>query len=260
MNDQPLKTKEQLAMEQLGRPVSDDFVQPVPNHIATSGEIAAFCESFVKAQAKFGSAIKDSLAKGEKFSYKYADLSQVINAVLEHLNAEGISVMQWPALDGQMVIITTRLQHKSGQFMQSEIRLPGLQRDRFDVQSVGSAITYGCRYALQSICCVPREDDDGNLATERGQKEAKAKKEGEAELEKQLAESVKHTTPALFYVWHDASQTAEITGADSLKKVHKDVLRQYWNPNAKALVCNAEQLEELKYIMEQRHTEFRQLK
>jgi hypothetical protein len=212
----------------------------------------------LKAQKKFGAAVKGSV--NPMFKSKYADLSAVIDAVVEHLNSEDIAVMQWPALDGQMVVITTRFQHKSGQFMENDITIPGLQRERFDAQSVGSAITYGCRYALQSICCVPREDDDGNAATERGQKEIKAKKDGEAELEKQLAESVKKTTPALFYTWHDASQTAEITGAESLKKVHKDVLRKYWNPNARAIVCNAEQLEELKYVMEQRHTEFKQLK
>lgn len=229
-----------------------------PSGIRTSAEISAFCESFLKAQKKFGAAIKNS--SNPAFKSKYADLSAVIEAVLEHLNAEDIGVMQWPALDGQMVIITTRLQHKSGQFMESDITIPGLQRDRFDAQSVGSAITYGCRYALQSICCVPREDDDGNAATERGQREAKAKKEGEADIERQLKESVNATIPALFYTWHDESQTAEITGHEALKKVHKDILRKYWSPTARAIVVNAEQLEELKYQMEQRKTEFKPLK
>ena len=114
------------------------------------------------------------------FRSKYADLSSVIEATLEHLNAEGISVMQHPGLEYKAVgdgveayiTVTTRLQHKSGQFMESDLSIPAIQRDRFDAQSCGSALTYASRYALQSICCVPREDDDGNMAVGSGSSEA----------------------------------------------------------------------------------------
>jgi hypothetical protein len=241
--------------------MSENFVRP--SGIRASSEITAFCESFLKAQKKFGAAIKGSV--NPMFKSKYADLSAVIEAVLEHLNAEDIGVMQWPALDGQMVIITTRLQHKSGQFMESDITIPGLQRERFDAQSVGSAITYGCRYALQSICCVPREDDDGNLATERGQKEAKAKKEVEVEVDSQIAEHERKVAPCLFYVWHKESDTFEVSqkisaNNEKLMKEHWKVLKPFWNGAVPAVVLKPQELEDLKFYFEKKGVPLKELK
>ena len=146
--------------------------------IRTSDQINELSEALARSQAKFGAALKGSV--NPAFRSKYADLSSVIDATLEHLNAEGITCMQHPALTyaGEaesreaMITVTTRLQHKSGQFMESDLSIPAVQRDRFDAQSCGSAITYACRYALQSICLVPREDDDGNAATGTGTREA----------------------------------------------------------------------------------------
>lgn len=146
--------------------------------IRTSEQINELSEAFSKAQTKFGAAIKAS--QNPAFRSKYADLASVIDATLEHLNAEGIGVMQHPALefkgdlaDGReaFVCVTTRLQHRSGQWMESDVTIPAVQRDRFDAQSVGSAITYACRYALRSICTVPQADDDANEASGIGSAE-----------------------------------------------------------------------------------------
>ena len=146
--------------------------------IRTSEQIGELSVALAAAQSKFGAAIKAS--QNPAFRSKYADLSSVIDATLEHLNAEGICAMQHPALEFQergedriaLVTMTTRLQHKSGQWMESDLSIPAVMRDRFDAQSVGSAITYAARYALQSICLVPREDDDGNAATGTGSSQA----------------------------------------------------------------------------------------
>jgi hypothetical protein len=147
--------------------------------IRTSEQIEVLSAALTAAQSKFGAALKDS--DNPFFKSKYADLSSVIQATLAHLNAEGIACMQHPQLtysgEGEtreaLVTVTTRLQHKSGQWMESDLSVPARLRNNFDAQSVGSGVTYACRYALQSICCVPREDDDGNAATgNTGSKEA----------------------------------------------------------------------------------------
>src|SRR5579864_3989300 len=138
--------------------------------IRQSEQINEVADAFAKAQAKFGAAIKAS--QNPAFRSKYADLASVIDATLEHLNAEGIGVMQHPSLEYKpvgdgleaYVTVTTRLQHKAGQWMESDISIPAVMRDRFDAQSVGSSITYACRYALRSICTVPQADDDANAA------------------------------------------------------------------------------------------------
>jgi len=176
--------------------------------IRTSEQINELSEAFAKAQTKFGAAIKAS--QNPAFRSKYADLAAVIDATLEHLNAEGIGVMQHPALEFKgdlaegheaFVCVTTRLQHRSGQWMESDVTIPAVQRDRFDAQSVGSAITYACRYALRSICTVPQADDDANEASGIGSSE-KAQAVGQAKLAKareKAAPSPSAPVPALFY-------------------------------------------------------------
>jgi hypothetical protein len=172
--------------------------------IRTSEQIDVLSEALAKAQAKFSAAIKGS--QNPAFRSKYADLSAVIDATVEHLNAEGICCMQHPMLEYKgegdtreaFVTVTTRLQHKSGQWMESDLSVPAVMRDRFDAQSVGSGITYACRYALQSIGMVPREDDDGNAATGTGSKDA-----AKAVAQRKIAQSGKAPTQTkvdtLFY-------------------------------------------------------------
>jgi hypothetical protein len=240
--------------------------------IRASEQIAELSEALVKAQSQFSSAIKDST--NPAFRSKYADLTSVIAAMVPHLNKEGLAIMQHPALtwagDGDsreaMVTVTTRIQHKSGQFIESDLSLPAVMRDRFDAQSVGSAITYACRYGLQSIGVLGREDDDGNAATGTGTREA-----AQAVAQSKLAEFKKtgklpgEANPqeeerSLFWVWHEESQTATIIGDEALKKLNKDILRNFWQPTVKQLVVNADQLEELKYTLSKRNCPFAALK
>jgi hypothetical protein len=113
-----------------------------------------------KAQGQIKAALKDST--NPHFRSKYADLSSVIEAVKPALQANGITFMQGvhDAVDG--VAVETMLLHISGEWMSSTMRVPAVKQD---AQGYGSAITYGRRYGLQSMCGVPAEDDDGNAAT-----------------------------------------------------------------------------------------------
>lgn len=202
--------------------------------VRTSETTAGLMEALATAQGNFGAAIKGNV--NPAFRSKYADLSAVIDATLEHLNKAGVVVMQHPSLDYKgegesreaFVTVTTRLQLK-GEWLESDIAIPAVQRDRFDAQSVGSAITYGCRYALQSILVVPREDDDANAATGRGTHEA-AKAVGEAkvaELKKKTAQqgSNGHAEPSQLCVYPlQGGDAFEVTGEPEVMNLYKDVL------------------------------------
>jgi hypothetical protein len=59
------------------------------------------------------------------------------------------------------VAVETMLLHTSGEWISSTLRLPATKQD---AQGYGSAITYGRRYGLMSICGVPADDDDGQAA------------------------------------------------------------------------------------------------
>jgi len=66
--------------------------------IRTSEAIETISAALAKAQSKFSAAVKSS--QNPAFRSKYADLSSVIDATLEHLNSEGITCMQHPSLTG----------------------------------------------------------------------------------------------------------------------------------------------------------------
>ena len=121
-----------------------------------TNEISA---ALAKAQGEIQNPTKDSV--NPHFRSSYADLSGGINAIRTPLSANGIAFIQPTRLDGDLLIVETRLSHSSGQWMESEYpacRFP------LKPQEVGSAITYARRYSLFALVGIAGEDDDGNEA------------------------------------------------------------------------------------------------
>lgn len=134
----------------------------------TSENIDKIAPAFVLAQAAIRGAEKD----GENSFFKkangkpsaYITFEEVVKAVKGPLNDNEISFSQWPEESGNPAVlkITTRLQHSSGQFMESTSDWPAAKADP---QGMGSAMTYAKRYSLSGITgLVSDDDDDGNAA------------------------------------------------------------------------------------------------
>lgn len=139
-----------------------------------SPSIGKLVEALAKAQAKFDPVLKDS--DNPAYRSKYADLATVIDATRPHLAAENLAILQMPHArfgteDAKELTLTTMLAHSSGEWISSDLTLPAMMRERFDAQSVGSAITYARRYALAAMTGVAQEDDDGNKAAGVGSKQ-----------------------------------------------------------------------------------------
>lgn len=123
--------------------------------------------AFAAAQAAMPPIGKDKKATietrgGGSYSYSYADLASILEAVTPVLSKHGLSVAQSVAtVDGQ-VAVETRVYHSSGHVeVFGPLSLPGGQ----DARSVGSAVTYARRYALcAALGIAPDEDDDGAAA------------------------------------------------------------------------------------------------
>lgn len=111
------------------------------------------------AQSEMGGALKVGVEKipGRPDRY-YATLESVIDAIKGPMTKNGITVSQFPGTaEGGKVPIITLVTHKSGQFFRHEFAMPIGQTTP---QTVGSAITYGRRYALMAIFGIAPEDDD----------------------------------------------------------------------------------------------------
>jgi hypothetical protein len=124
---------------------------------AAQGElpvIAKTKEATVRGETKAG--------KPFDYKYKYADISDVLHAVLPTLAKHNLSLVQPTAVEGNALMIRTRLGHASGQWIESEYPVCGLVGDH---QKMGSAMTYARRYALCSLLGVAADEDvDGQGA------------------------------------------------------------------------------------------------
>jgi hypothetical protein len=244
--------------KQLGETTAQDsptnlHVQPAQNgnRAGQSASIAKLAGALAKAQLSFEPIYKET--DNPFYKSKYADLSLIIKATQKSLATNGLVVIQTPRVDFERKLagVESMLVHESGEWLTNELLLPA-GVNKFDAQSIGSAVTYARRYGLQSIIGVAAEpDDDANTAVGIGTKE------GQAAV---LKEKLKGVTPALFYAWEDASQTATITGSQELLEANRKLLRKFWSPTAGAIVVNGEQLEALKFEFQQAGIEFRPLK
>lgn len=122
-------------------------------------ELAAALSS---AQGKLANASKDKT--NPAFRSKYADITACLDVVRPCFSEHGLSIIQGVGFgeDDTKVTVTTRLLHKSGQWLESTLSIPLGKRD---AQGVGAAATYGRRYGLAAMCGLGQEDDDGNAAS-----------------------------------------------------------------------------------------------
>ena len=126
----------------------------------TTESIDAIAPALAKAQAVMEGARKD--ATNPHFKSKYADLASVWEACRKPLTDNGIAVVQMTIpSDKDEVVVTTRLLHTSGQWIEGDLALPV---SKSDAQGYGSALTYARRYGLSAAVGIAPEDDDGNAA------------------------------------------------------------------------------------------------
>jgi hypothetical protein len=110
-----------------------------------------------KAKQEIESVKKN--AKNPHFKNNYADINALIEAVEPVLLKYNLILLQ-PIENG--CVVTRIIDAESGEFAQSEMRLPEIN----DPQKIGSAVTYFRRYTLQSLLSLQAEDDDANLSTQ----------------------------------------------------------------------------------------------
>ena len=137
----------------------------------TSDTITNLAAAIVKAAAELEDIKKEGSAQiptksGGSFSYRYATLPGILQAVRPILTRHGLTVLQ-NASEGPhgSVHISTMLVHSSGEF----IVLDALPMPMGNTaQETGSAITYGRRYQLlAALGLAADDDDDGATAAPR---------------------------------------------------------------------------------------------
>lgn len=192
----------------------------IVEHTTLLGALLAF-------QAEAPKLTKDATAKvtsqkGSGYSYRYLTLDKLMGAVLPLLNKNGLVWMTFPEATEQGVPrLRYELAHAaSGEKLSSVMPL---MLSNGSPQELGSAISYGRRYAIISVLgLAPDEDDDGASAS---QPKAKPKAAVDRllspdELERMVAavaESGKDIELLLGAIGVEATDDVTVEGAKKVK-------------------------------------------
>jgi len=129
-------------------------------------EINELAAALAKAQGQMSGAAKDG--RNPHLKNSYMTLTAVWDAIRKPLADNGLSVAQMTNVtEAGDMILTTRLMHASGQYIESQYPIVAGTGNRGvnSAQATGSALTYARRYSLATLIgVVADEDDDGNEA------------------------------------------------------------------------------------------------
>jgi hypothetical protein len=144
----------------------------------TSEQIDALSTALVKAQGALKNPPKNKI--NPHFKSAYVDLSDGLDTIRECYSKHDLSFIQGTSVVDGIIILNTRIVHKSGQWIESEYPVGGFGKP----QEMGSAMTYARRYALFGMVGVAGEDDDdGNAAQAAETKPVKSTKAPAKQME-----------------------------------------------------------------------------
>jgi hypothetical protein len=108
-----------------------------------------------------------STARGS-YRYHYADIADIQRAIAPRLKVCGLAVTFDTRAENDTLVVGCIVHHIDGHSIRSEFPMPIDRAARMnDTQKIGSALTYGRRYALcAALGIVTAEDDDDGRATE----------------------------------------------------------------------------------------------
>lgn len=126
----------------------------------TSPEIAQISEALAKAQGELRNPEKNQTAKiptkaGGSYSYNYADLPHTLDTIRVPLAKHGLSHSSGLESHAEGMILSVRLMHSSGQWLESDVGFPGGN----DPKTLAANITYFRRYLLTALVGVAADED-----------------------------------------------------------------------------------------------------
>ena len=116
--------------------------------------------ALAKARGEFPDIPRNRVAtikmkSGGQYSYKYADLADVFNAIDPALAAYGLLVMQWPEGDSLQTLVA----HESGEERVTQWPIKALPQQSLDTaQAFQSAVQVAKRYALTADLGISTEE------------------------------------------------------------------------------------------------------
>jgi hypothetical protein len=125
----------------------------------TSESIEHIATAYALAQAELQNPPKNKV--NPHFKSSYVDLADGLDTIRKVFAKHHLAFIQGTSVSDGIIVMNTRIMHKSGQWIESEYPVSGFSKP----QEMGSAMTYARRYSLFAMVGVAGEDDDdGNAA------------------------------------------------------------------------------------------------
>jgi hypothetical protein len=132
------------------------------------------------------------------FKSKYADLPEILKIIQPELKKVGLVLIQSAPMTDNVINVITRLMHTSGEWIEIDCCVPADKSGKLDAQTAGSAITYGRRYGINALLSLSAEDDDGNKASGKADKDDTIKLESLPDDIKQSFRLLKYSRKAVY--------------------------------------------------------------
>lgn len=127
----------------------------------SSESLSNLATALSKAQGE----AKDIVKGKQGYGYKYATLESILSMLRPILSSNGLSVIQSNGNEGNLITVTTRLMHSSGEWLEDSGGIEfQLLKGMNNAQSVGSAISYLRRYQISAFMNITSDEDvDGDV-------------------------------------------------------------------------------------------------
>lgn len=149
---------------------------PAPaRQVDQSESVGSLAAALAQAQGKFTNPERNKTAKVRgksrdgspiEYSYRYADLADILTVIRSPLSEAGLSYSQDVRFDkaNDEAVVVTTLRHSSGEWVRTVLKYPSAAGR---IQDLGSIFTYLRRYSLSALIGIaPEDDDDGELAVD----------------------------------------------------------------------------------------------
>lgn len=132
--------------------------------------------AFMEAQKSFKPVKRTKTATIGSRTYNYADLADVLEAVIPALNTNGFILLQPMRIINGQLRLCTELWHKTGGKIVSDgILIP----ENLEPKLMGAVMTYARRYDASTLLGISTEEDNDAAGTEQKSEKSKPKVEAD---------------------------------------------------------------------------------
>ena len=139
----------------------------------TSEEYKNIYSAIIKMRTEIAPVAKTKIARTPRYSYAYATLDSIIELLTVVLPKHGLGWIQSIGTEDGRQVLTTRIIHESGEWLEDTFALPEIGTDggKTANQELGASITYFKRYALSALFGVATDEDTDGVAEVRERKQ-----------------------------------------------------------------------------------------